>query len=259
VQEGDVTTVVVLWTQSINARHPVGIPGAAAWRYRRGMGRPPELPHPPRLAAPDLPRDLADSSVLHRHGDHVRERIAGLTGAVDAAHAALTECAVVAASLDRLDLTGATLVDVELQELRASSVSAREARLRRVRVSGGRIGSLDLGGAGVDEVELRGVRIDYLSLGGAKVEDVLIAGCTITTIDLPLATLSRVRFEDSRADEVDARGMRADSLDLRGLDAVGYLDVAALRGATLSPWQVEQLAPALAASLGIDVRDGAGG
>lgn len=219
------------------------------------MSRGPELPHPPRLAAPDLPEILADTAAIDRHGDHVRERIAGLTGAVDAAHTAITESAVVAASVDRLDLTGATLVDVELQELRATSVSAREARLRRVRVIGGRIGSLDLGGAGIDEVELRGVRIDYLSLGGAKVEDLLIADCTIATIDLPQATLSRVRFDGCRADEVDARGMKADSLDLRGLDALAYLDVAALRGATLSSWQVEQLAPAFAASLGIDVRD----
>ncbi|KQZ84080.1 hypothetical protein ASD56_08660 [Microbacterium sp. Root166] len=212
-------------------------------------------PQPPRIGAPDLPPRLDQSPGLTARGDHFQLRITDLDAVTDAAHAALTECTVAAASVDRLDLTGATLVDVSIEELRATTVVARDARLRRVRITGGRIGTLDLATAGIDEVELRGVRIDYLSLGGAKVEDLLVADCTIVTLDMPQATLTRVRFENTRADEVDTGGMRADSVDLRGLDAASYLNVGALRGATLSPWQVEQLARALAASHGIDVQD----
>ncbi|KRB37694.1 hypothetical protein [Microbacterium sp. Root180] len=214
----------------------------------------PDLPVAPRIGEPDLPRDFTEVDALSPYDDLLRCRIAGLADTTDASHAALTECVVAAASVDRLDLLGATLVDVEIDALKATSISARESRLRRVRFTGGRIGTLDLTGAGIDEVELRGIRIDYLSLAAAKVEDLLIADCTIVTLDLPQATLSRVRFESTRADEVDTRGMRADSLDLRGLDAASYLDVSSLRGATLTPWQVEQLAPAFASALGIDVQ-----
>lgn len=214
----------------------------------------PDLPVAPRIGDPDLPDEFDDVRGLSSHDDHLRARLIELDERTDASHAALTECTVPAASVDRLDLLGATLVDVAFDGLRATAVNAREARLRRVRLTGGRIGTLDLAGAGVDEVELRGIRIDYLSLASAKVEDLLIADCTITTLDIPQATLTRVRFEGTRADEVDTRGMRADSLDLRGLDAASYLDVASLRGATLTPWQIEQLAPAFAASLGVDVR-----
>ena len=99
------------------------------------------------------------------------------------------------------------------------------------------------------------MRIDYLSLASAKIEDLLVSDCTITTLDLPQAAMSRVRFVNSRADEVDTRGMRAENVDLRGLDAASYLDVASLRGATLTPWQVEQLAAAFAVSHGVDIRD----
>lgn len=219
------------------------------------MARRQEHPQPPRVGPPDLPRQLGEATGLEPREDYFQVRIAALAASTDAAHAVLTECTVAAASVDRLDLLGATLVDVAIDELRATSVHARDARLRRVRISGGRIGTLDLGTTGIDEVELRGIRIDYLSLAGAKVEDLLVAGCTITTLDLPQATLSRVRFESTRADEVDTRGMRSDSLDLRGLDAASYLDVGSLRGATLSPWQVEQLAPAFAAFVGVDVQD----
>ena len=207
------------------------------------------------MAPPDLPDDLADATGVEPRGDHFRSRITGLKGAADASHAEITESVVGAASVDRLDLTGATLVDVDVVDPRALTVIGRDARLRRVRITGGRIGTLDLSGATLDEVELRGVRIDYLSLGAAAVEDLLVAECTITTLDLPQATLTRVRFEDARADEVDTRGMKADSLDLRGLAAGSFVDVGSLRGSTLTPWQVEQLATAFAASVGIDVQD----
>ncbi|WP_127474793.1 pentapeptide repeat-containing protein [Microbacterium sulfonylureivorans] len=219
------------------------------------MARRPQHPQPPRLGAPDLPRALTDVEGLDAGADCFQVRITALAEATDAAHSALTECSVSPASVDRLDLSGATLVDVAIDELRATTVTARDARLRRVRITGGRLGTLDLATAGVDEVELRGIRIDYLSLGAAKIEDLLIADCTITTLDMPQAIAKRVRFENTRADEVDTRGMRADSLDLRGLEAASYLDVSSLRGATLSPPQVEQLSSAFAVALGIDVQD----
>ena len=173
----------------------------------------------------------------------------------DAAHAAITECAVVGGAVDRLDLAGASLVDVDISALRATAVLGRRARLRRVRITGGRIGTLDLADAQLDEVELRGIRIDYLSLAAATVNDLIVADCTIGSLDVPQARLSRVAFTDSAADEVDTRGLRCEHLDLRGLEAVSYLDLAALRGATLSPRQVGALAPSLAAALGIRIDD----
>jgi len=178
-----------------------------------------------------------------------------LDAVTDAAHAAITECAVIEAAVERIDLTGSTLVDVDVRELRATTLAARSARLRRVRIVGGRIGTLDLADADLDEVELRGVRIDYVSLAAARVSDLLIAETTIGTFDMPNATIARMAFVDCRADEVDSRGIRAKDLDLRGLEAVSYLDPASLRGATLSPRQVAHLAPALAHSLGIRVVD----
>ena len=162
---------------------------------------------------------------------------------------------MVEAVVERFDLTGATLVDVDVSALRATTLTARSARFRRVRITGGRIGTLDLTDAELDEVELRGVRIDYLTLAAARVSDLLIADSTIGTLDMPRATVSRMAFTDCRADEVDTRGLHAKDLDLRGLEAVSYVDPGSLRGATLSARQVEFLAPALAHALGICVLD----
>lgn len=212
-------------------------------------------PVAPRLSPPDLPPRLQDGPFPGRGVDAFQLRWTAIHPVAEAPYANLTECALVDASVERLDVTGATLVDVDVRELRATAVVARGARLRRVRISGGRIGTLDLADADLGEVELRDVRVDYLSLAAARITDAVIAGCTIGTLDVPHATVTRMRFDDSRADEVDTRGLRATDLDLRSLEAISYLDAASLRGATLSPRQIEHLAPSLAAALGIRVAD----
>ena len=186
-----------------------------------------------------------------RHGDHVGQRI---PLAEDLAHAQFEQCSL-SGSADRVDLTGATLLDVEIVDARTAALSLKDATIRRLRVTGGRIGTLDLSGAHVAELIVEHARIDYLSLAAAKIQDALITDCTLATVDVPAATVTRVRFERSRADEVDTRGLRADSFDLRGLDALAFLDVTSLRGTTLTPRQVELLATVFARAAGIDVQD----
>ena len=215
----------------------------------------PLRPVPPRTAAPDLPARLASVTTLERRSDVTQSRIEPLSGDVDAAHSRLVECEIALSPLERLDLTGATLIDVELEDVRATTLAAVSGTWRSVRLTGGRIGTLDLSRAQLDAVEIRGARIDYLSLGQATAADILIADCVLSTLDMPAARLDRVRFEGCRVDDVDTRELRATDLDLRGLEALGFTDLRALRGATLAPHQVSALAESLAAALGIDVRD----
>lgn len=218
------------------------------------MPRNREGPIAPHRCEPDLPRVLDDASTLERHDDVQQSRIVGLSGDVHAAHARVIECRVSAALVERLDLTGATLVDVEIEDLRATTVVARSGRWRSVRIVGGRIGTLDLSGAEVETVELRGVRIDYLTLAQARVSDLLLIDCVLGTVDVPHARLERAGFEKCRADEVDTRELRARDLDLRGLEALSFTDPTGLRGATLSSRQAEALSTSFASALGIDVR-----
>ncbi|MFE6994496.1 pentapeptide repeat-containing protein [Microbacterium sp. NPDC057659] len=209
-------------------------------------------PVPPRVSAPDLPDHLTPARA-QRRADLLAASVE-CAGETDLAHGSLEQCVLTGAA-DRVDLTGATLLDVRIEDLRAPVVSLRDASIRRLRIDRGRIGTLDLSTARIGELEIRGARIDYLSLGGARAEDVLIADTTLHTLDVPQATLTRVRFDGTRADEVDPRGLTSKDVDLRGLDALAYLDVLSLRGATLASRQVELLAPAFATAAGIDVQD----
>lgn len=220
--------------------------------YARSMVRTPDSPAAPRVSAPDLPPTL-EAAAPGRSIDLIAARL-DLHGAADLAYSTLEQCTVTA-DAETVDLTGATVLDVEMTAVRIASLRMRDAGVRRLRISGGRIGTLDLSEARISELELRDVRVDYLNLGAARATDVEIADCTVRTIDMPQAELTRVRFTGTTSDEVDPRGMRAKDVDLRGLDAVAFLDANSLRGATLTSFQVQQLAPVIAASLGIQIRD----
>ncbi|HYP73946.1 MAG TPA: hypothetical protein VEP72_07615 [Microbacterium sp.] len=214
------------------------------------MARRTDSPAAPRVAAPDLPAVL-DAAGLSARGDLLGARIDGLSGQASGAHGRLAESRISAASVDRLDLAGASLSDVAIDQLKAVELIARDGSWRGVEIVGGRISTFDGLRAEWDSVVLRGIRIDYLSLPSAVLGDVLIAECEIGTLDVPDARLTRVRFENSRADEVDTRGLRAVDLDLRGLEALSFTDPRGLSGATLAPRQAELHAPAFAAALGI--------
>lgn len=216
------------------------------------MARASESPAAPRISPPDLPPVLAPGSPA-RSADLIAARL-DLSGTVDLAYATLEQCTL-SADADAVDLTGATVIDVEMSGARIASLRMRDAGVRRVKISGGRIGTLDLSEARISELDLRDARIDYLNLGAAKVTDLDISGCAIRTIDMPQSELTRVRFTATSSDEVDPRGMRAKDVDLRGLDALAYLDANSLRGTTLSYFQVQQLAPVIAAGLGIQIKD----
>lgn len=216
------------------------------------MARSSDSPAAPRVSAPDLPEAFEEASASRR-ADLIAAHL-DLAGDVDLAHSSLEQCTV-SADAHAVDLTGATMLDVELADPRIASLRLRDAGIRRVRIVGGRIGTLDLSGSRIDELELRDVRIDYLDLGAARATDVEVVSCRIRTLDMPQAELTRVRFTDTTTEEVDPRGMTAKDVDLRGLDAAAYLDANSLRGTTLSGFQVQQLAAVLAAGIGILIRD----
>lgn len=216
------------------------------------MARTPDSPLAPRVSPPDIPPHLTAAQPT-RGADLLASRL-DLSGDVNLAYASLEQC-VITADSDTIDLSGATLLDVDVTGIRAASVKLRSAGIRRLRITGGRIGTLDLSSTHIDELELRDLRIDYLSLGGSKGSDILIADSTINALDMPQAVFTRVRFDNCRCNEVDTQGIRAAHVDLRGLDADAFMDTNSLRGTTLTTFQIQQLAPTIAAGLGIQIKD----
>jgi uncharacterized protein YjbI with pentapeptide repeats len=79
--------------------------------------------------------------------------------------------------------------------------------------------------------------------------------CQLLEPDLAEATLNQVSFEGSRVVAPDFGRARMSDVDLSTADLVGPRGLSGLRGATISPLQLIDLGPALAAELGIVVAD----
>jgi uncharacterized protein YjbI with pentapeptide repeats len=96
-------------------------------------------------------------------------------------------------------------------------------------------------------------RLDLANLRYAKLRQVVFDDCVLDEADLGGADISLTRFIGCSLDGTIFQAARLTRVDLRGsrLDAIG--GVAALRGATIDPGQLIDLAPALADGYGIDV------
>ena len=125
-------------------------------------------------------------------------------------------------------------LDVDLQGCALSGAELFGAQLRRVRFTGGLLDTVNLRGAVLTDVVFEDCALRDVDLGGARLTRVRLPGCRTERLDLTKAVLM----------DVDLR--RAEIGIARGFDRLG--------GAVVDTGQLLDLAPALAAHLGIDVR-----
>jgi uncharacterized protein YjbI with pentapeptide repeats len=93
-----------------------------------------------------------------------------------------------------------------------------------------------------------------VNLAGAKLEDVVFEECEIGSIDARAAQLRSIAFVDCTIDEFNVSGATLSKVDLSGARLRSLLGIESLRGAIVSHEQLLDLAPVLAAQLGLEVR-----
>ena len=165
---------------------------------------------------------------------------------------------VEACRFDGLDLgtwalRGAHLVESVFAGANVPAVSAARGGWRDVELRDSRFGSVE-----AYDVAWRGIRftrckLGYVNLRGAELLDVAFVDCTIDEIDLLDASARRVAFDGARIGTLNASGARLTDVDLRGADLGQVVGMEGLRGATISPEQLQLMAPALADLAGIVV------
>lgn len=141
-----------------------------------------------------------------------------------------------------------------LSDLSAASVHAGNSAWRDTLLADARIGALLASGTTWDLVRLRGVKANLLDLRGARLTDVVFEDCAISELGLGDAELRSVRFEATTIDDLAVEGTRMTDVDLTGARLGVVRGIAGLRGATVAPEQLLDLAPLLAAHLGIRTR-----
>nr|BFD84126.1 pentapeptide repeat-containing protein [Streptomyces sp. Xyl84] len=174
----------------------------------------------------------------------------------DGAGARFMDCALRGCVLDDASLRRARLFDTVLTGVRGVGTDLAEATLRDVELTDARLGGVQSHGAVLERVRIRGGKIDYLNLRKARLRDVVFEGCVLVEPDFGGARLERVEFVDCVLKGVDFGGAALTDVDLRG---AARLEIARgvdrLAGAVISTGQLLDLAPVLAAELGVRVED----
>ena len=161
----------------------------------------------------------------------------------------MERCCLEGASLRRIRLVGCLLAGAY-----GASVDFADSTWRDSQMTAGRFGAITLAGANLTRVRLIGVKLGFVNLAGARLEDVAFEGCEIGAVDARAAQLRSVAFVDSSLQELNVTEATLSKVDLSGASLRALVGVESLRGATVSHQQLLDLAPLLAAQLGLEVR-----
>ncbi len=192
---------------------------------------------------------------LAAHGDYD----AVLVADADLAGLHLEGAAFLASHLDRCGLDEAVLrrgrlAECVLTEVHAVSLDVADAVWRETLVVDPRIGALSAPGATWDNIRIRGGKLDFVNLSGAKLTDVVFERCVIGELDLGQTQVQRLRFDGVKLGVLDCTGARLVDADFTGAEIGAVRGIDGLRGATFSTSQLLDLAPLLAAHLGVRIR-----
>jgi uncharacterized protein YjbI with pentapeptide repeats len=205
-----------------------------------------------RITLPDLIDN--DGALLCSGDGREAERYAGVNfDGRDLTGISFGECEFTKVSLHETKLRGASFSECLAADLHAPVFSAPRSSWRDVRIEHARLGSVEAYEATLRSVQIDGSKLDFVNLRNATLTDVLFSNCIIDELDLGSATVHRLQLQNCRIGTLDVGGAKLTDVDLRGGDFSAVHGLEGLRGATIDDAQLSQLAPLLAAHLGLRV------
>jgi uncharacterized protein YjbI with pentapeptide repeats len=164
---------------------------------------------------------------------------------------AVTDC-VFAGS----DLRRARMNELWASGTRLTGVSLVESDWVDSALVGCSLAGVEAFGAILRRVVFRRCKLDSVNLRAARLHEVVFEDCVLRDVDFAEARLEGVTFPGSRLEQARFGRAVLKKTDLRGAVAVDLADgYDSLRGAVISSAQLLDLAPELARTLGIVVRD----
>jgi len=167
----------------------------------------------------------------------------------------LAESLLTEVTAQQTDFRAASFLDTRFERLNAPIFLAPRSRFRDVEIDGSRIGSADCYDANWQSVHVSNSKLGFVNLRGAVLQDVLFTGCSIDELDLADATATRVSFVDCTLNSLDVTRAKLTDVDLRTLELRRIAGIEHLRGATMTPFQVAELAAMFAEQFGIRIQD----
>jgi uncharacterized protein YjbI with pentapeptide repeats len=172
----------------------------------------------------------------------------------DAAGARLIGCMLRAGTVTGGDFGASVWRGTGLERVRLVGVRLPRAQWTDVELTGCALSGCELYGAHLKRVRFTDCVLDSVNLRGAALREVVFTDCVVRDLDLGSARLEGVRWPGSRIERLDLNQARLSGVDLRG----AMVDISRgwdrLRGAVIDHGQLIELAPAIAAHLGLAVR-----
>lgn len=146
-----------------------------------------------------------------------------------------------------------TLIECRAEQLDVVALSAPNAGWANTEVADSRIGSIEAYDADLRKVAFTGCKLGYVNLREANLSDVAFTDCVIEDLDLSRATATRMSLAGCRITRLELANSRLKDVDLRGAQVADVVSPDGLRGVTISADQLFDLAPILAARIGLIV------
>jgi uncharacterized protein YjbI with pentapeptide repeats len=163
------------------------------------------------------------------------------------------ECELVGVSLHDSDLRGARFVETVIARTNTPVLRAPASSWRDVTLDHSRIGSGELYESNWQGVRISHCKLGYLNLRASELRDLEFVDCTIDELDLGGATAVRVAFTRTSIGTLDVTRSSLGDFDLRGAELAGIRGLGGLSGATISEYQLAELAPHFATHLGVSI------
>jgi uncharacterized protein YjbI with pentapeptide repeats len=219
---------------------------------------PPNRAKPRQPSEPNLgPLTPFDGDALEESGDHERVEFVEM----DLAGARADTTSFVACRFERCGFDGASLQRTRAGELiladcHATSLDVTGSTWRDSLLTGGRFGAIVASRSAWTEVTLRGCKLDFVDLSAATLAGVVFEDCVVGEVDLAEARVRSVTVSGGEVRLLNVAGARVERLDISGSAVAELRGIESLRGTVISPSQLHDLAPLLAAHLGIRIREG---
>jgi uncharacterized protein YjbI with pentapeptide repeats len=219
------------------------------------IGMPSAKPTP--LPRPDLPppAELAPLDTRVRDEGHYEyQRVEGASwDDLFVSHARFSQCRLTDVTLVGGEWSKTTFADVRIEDSRLLGPDLSASHWRDTELVRGIASGVQWHDADIRRVHLDQVKLDAVNFRGAALTDVVFTDCLLREADFGGAKLTRVRFPGCTFEEADFSRAKLADVDLRGAHLHFKAGLDALRGATIDGGQLVDLAPAMAAHLGLRV------
>ena len=206
----------------------------------------PDLPPETQLTVLDLP--------VRDEGHYECQRAEGVEwDDVFASHARFSQCVLTDVTLAGGEWGKTTFADVRLEDSRLLGPDLSGSHWRDTEILRGIASGVQWYDADVRRVLFEQVKLDAVNFRGAALVDVVFSECLLREADFGGAKLTRVRFPGCTFEDADFSRAKLKDVDLRGARLHFKAGLDALRGATIDGGQLVELAPALAAHVGLRI------